>query len=274
MFIKTNSNGITLIALIITIIILFILAGVSISLVTGDNGVLTQTSTSKVKTDIEAIKERIGLEDSAYQMSIAAKDNLVQTPDYDSIISASSEFSSYTDVLSITPNGTLTYIGEYDTETARIAQECGVDFFLKNVKNLYDLANSFKAANSSVTASADELCLQFIRKANYDNSQWDVFAGDINEDFITYVVNATSNRLTPTYFQTATITNIDVDFDHLCANLNAIIYNDYAPLVVIPFIGTVLSDDFTGWAGDLATLMGEVAAYDSRNRWTDFQMIH
>ena len=41
-FIKKDNTGITLIALVITIIILLILAGVTIGLVTGDNGILEQ----------------------------------------------------------------------------------------------------------------------------------------------------------------------------------------------------------------------------------------
>ena len=38
---KYNINGITLIALVITIIVLLILAGVSITMLTGNNGILT-----------------------------------------------------------------------------------------------------------------------------------------------------------------------------------------------------------------------------------------
>ena len=44
-----NKNGITLIALVITIIVLLILAGVSISLTLGQNGVLTQAKTAVEK---------------------------------------------------------------------------------------------------------------------------------------------------------------------------------------------------------------------------------
>ena len=40
----TNQKGITLIALVITIIVLLILAGVSIAMLTGDNGILTKSS--------------------------------------------------------------------------------------------------------------------------------------------------------------------------------------------------------------------------------------
>ena len=53
---KTNNRGITLIALVITIIVLLILAGVSISMLTGQNGILTQASKAK-KTTEEAAKE-------------------------------------------------------------------------------------------------------------------------------------------------------------------------------------------------------------------------
>ena len=46
-----NQNGITLVALVITIIVLLILAGVSISLVMGNNGVLTQASNAVTAND-------------------------------------------------------------------------------------------------------------------------------------------------------------------------------------------------------------------------------
>ena len=48
-----NQKGITLVALVITIIVLLILAGVSISLVVGNNGVLTRASNA-VETNREA----------------------------------------------------------------------------------------------------------------------------------------------------------------------------------------------------------------------------
>ncbi len=47
---KSNS-GITLVALVITIIVLLILAGVSISLVVGDNGIMTRAKDAGTKTE-------------------------------------------------------------------------------------------------------------------------------------------------------------------------------------------------------------------------------
>ena len=58
---KNRSKGITLIALVITIIVLLILAGVSIAMLTGQNGILTQAQNASKKTDIGEEKEAIGL---------------------------------------------------------------------------------------------------------------------------------------------------------------------------------------------------------------------
>ena len=44
-------KGITLIALVITIIVLLILAGVSIAMLTGQNGILTQAQNAKTTTE-------------------------------------------------------------------------------------------------------------------------------------------------------------------------------------------------------------------------------
>ena len=54
-------NGITLIALVITIIVLLILAGVSIATLTGDSGILTQSKKSKISTELSSYKEQVEL---------------------------------------------------------------------------------------------------------------------------------------------------------------------------------------------------------------------
>ena len=50
-------KGITLVALIITIIVLLILAGVSISMVLGDNGLINKAQNSVNTYDNSAVKE-------------------------------------------------------------------------------------------------------------------------------------------------------------------------------------------------------------------------
>ena len=55
---KSNERGITLIALVVTIIVLLILAGVSISMLTGNNGILTQAQRAKEETEKAAQEEQ------------------------------------------------------------------------------------------------------------------------------------------------------------------------------------------------------------------------
>ncbi len=52
-----NGRGITLIALVITIIVLLILAGVSIATLTGEGGILTKAETAKEKTRGSSVEE-------------------------------------------------------------------------------------------------------------------------------------------------------------------------------------------------------------------------
>ena len=59
---KRKEQGITLIALVITIIVLLILAGVSIAMLTGDNGILTQAQRAKNETSISTEKEALGVQ--------------------------------------------------------------------------------------------------------------------------------------------------------------------------------------------------------------------
>ncbi len=56
-----NSKGITLIALVITIVVLLILASVSIAMLTGDNGILTQANEAKEKTTYKGAEEKVKL---------------------------------------------------------------------------------------------------------------------------------------------------------------------------------------------------------------------
>ena len=58
---KFKENGITLIALVITIIVLLILAGISIAMLTGQNGILTQAQNAKIITEQANAQEKVEL---------------------------------------------------------------------------------------------------------------------------------------------------------------------------------------------------------------------
>ena len=52
-----EQKGVTLIALVITIIVLLILAGVSIAFLPGENGIITKSTTASAETNIAGAKE-------------------------------------------------------------------------------------------------------------------------------------------------------------------------------------------------------------------------
>ncbi len=78
-----NKKGITLIALIITIIVLLILAGISISAISGEDGMISKAGTAKEKSRAGEIKDIVGLTVSNNKIaevqgeSITTKEELV-----------------------------------------------------------------------------------------------------------------------------------------------------------------------------------------------------
>ncbi len=56
-----KNKGITLIALVITIIILLILASITIATLTGENGIITKAQEAKIKTEEAQLDEQLKL---------------------------------------------------------------------------------------------------------------------------------------------------------------------------------------------------------------------
>lgn len=71
---KNNFRGITLIALVITIIVLLILAGVSIAMLTGQNGILSQASKAAEETEVASAIEQAKIDVLNWQNEQLKKD--------------------------------------------------------------------------------------------------------------------------------------------------------------------------------------------------------
>ena len=71
----TLNKGITLIALVITIIVLLILAGVTIATLMGDNGILTKATEAKNDQADGTVKEAVALLWNEYQLEIKSSSN-------------------------------------------------------------------------------------------------------------------------------------------------------------------------------------------------------
>ena len=100
-----STKGITLIALVVTIIILLILAGVSIAMLTGNNGVLTQAKSAKEKTGEKGEQERVNL---AASSAMTLGTGTITTENLNKAIQ--DEFGAGK---SVTGTGPWTYQGEY-----------------------------------------------------------------------------------------------------------------------------------------------------------------
>ncbi len=70
---KTFNNGITLIALVITIIVILILAGISIVMLTGENGILTKARQAKEESDYSAAEEKVKIAILEYQVKMKSE---------------------------------------------------------------------------------------------------------------------------------------------------------------------------------------------------------
>ena len=114
-----NQKGITLIALVITIIVLLILAGVSIAMLTGDNGILTRATDAKNDTKIAEIAENVQLGiGAAYAASVAPTN-----PVAFSITSIASEVAK-TSGKTVTGTGTtISYTDGSDTYTITLKSD-------------------------------------------------------------------------------------------------------------------------------------------------------
>ena len=73
-----KQNGITLIALVITIIVIFILAGVVIQTLTGDNSILSKTTEAEFKNEIKQYEEELKLKIANEEIdTLGNRENLI-----------------------------------------------------------------------------------------------------------------------------------------------------------------------------------------------------
>ena len=70
-----DNKGITLVALVVTIIVLIILAGISINLVLGDNGIITIARKAKENTELARIEEETQLNELYSQLETSSSDS-------------------------------------------------------------------------------------------------------------------------------------------------------------------------------------------------------
>ena len=78
-----NKKGITLIALVVTIVVLLILAGTAIAMLTGDNGIIKKAQLAKKLTEESSEKEKLQLIMQMYHLQKENEKNFIGTKLYD-----------------------------------------------------------------------------------------------------------------------------------------------------------------------------------------------
>ena len=160
--VKENKKGITLVALIVTIVVLLILAGVSLNLLIGNNGIITRAKQAKISNDLSSYKEQLAMfiadkktENSEfYESSLTAgKNNLyynTKTSEDEKTIKdiIKDVKDEYLDSLEVV-KGKLT-VNTKDKNIIKVAQAVGVE------PNPYDIRDGVLQSSDSNLLLMDE----------------------------------------------------------------------------------------------------------------------
>ena len=167
-----TSNGITLIALVITIIVLLILAGISISMLSGDNSILQKATDAKTFTSRASVVEQARTDILGYQAENKGTD--LQKSQLQTVLEKyfkevpDLENMSDTEIL----NKELETIAEYGTHTI-------------TVKEIFN--GNFSENNQLQVATPDEINAKIgtvVTGYSAKDIEWQVYYADNNETFL------------------------------------------------------------------------------------------
>lgn len=191
--VKANS-GITLVALIVTVIVLIILAGISINLVLGDNGILKLTKKAKENYTIAANEEIAMLGTISRQIESDNTDGNINNNPKDETDNGEYFFQSYNGFTNIIGTGRInslyglmpiTY--EPSEEDSNGWNEAGWNHCLyeKKLDSPFDLSREFEISLKSrfVTSSSTQVGCIFIylQKLNNENNYDDIIKIQIGD---------------------------------------------------------------------------------------------
>lgn len=151
---KKNNKGITLIALIVTIIVLLILAGITVASLSGDNGLIDKTSEAQFRTEIAQYQEDLDLS----IIKEEGKNKRGRTNKFNA--------TSYDDIKKIIPSFHKKYENSLVIEEDKLV-------FKGNNKSLYKLA-----LDMGLISSDDLLDDEILEELQPFITEWTVSAND------------------------------------------------------------------------------------------------
>ena len=177
-----KQEGITLVALVITIIILLILAMVSIKIVM-DGGLITKASDATTQHTIAAEKEKIQTGYAAYQMALANKENVTKpTIEGAAKVTPKGEdwsvtFTKTNNEYELKKDGTITLTKQGNGSTTTVGwTDNGNDTFTKEdvTVKLGDIVNYDEGKNYSTTIKTSESGYPIDQTFKTDDLNWRV----------------------------------------------------------------------------------------------------
>ena len=177
-----KQEGITLVALVITIIILLILAMVSIKIVM-DGGLITKASDATIQHTIAAEKEKIQTGNAAYQMALANKENVTKpTIEEEATVTPKGEdwsvtFTKTNNEYELKKDGTITLTKQGNGSTTTVGwTDNGNDTFTKEdvTVKLGDIVNYDEGKNYSTTIKTSESGYPIDQTFKTDDLNWRV----------------------------------------------------------------------------------------------------
>ena len=184
-----NNKGITLVALVVTIIVLIILAGISINLILGDNGIITIAKKAKENTELAKIQEETELNELYEQIETEGA-NSGNLP-YDSIAK----------------------LAEFKTAIANAIEEAGgikpdttaeTSVFANNIKGIV------KEVTKNATATAEDIA---VGKTAYINGELITGTSEKqNSNLAFYAKQCYSTNSLSTTVSEGTIINDSINF--------------------------------------------------------------
>ena len=152
---KRETRGITLIALVVTIVVLLILAGTAIAMLTGDSGIMTNAQKAKMSTELAGYKEEVELYKAEKYMENIEFEETSLTAGKENLFYNTQESGETGNIKTIIPDISDKYLEKLEIIKEHInlaVQEKGeiavkelrkhIAWYTKNLKNSSEFRNS------------------------------------------------------------------------------------------------------------------------------------
>jgi len=198
------SNGITLIALVLTIIVLLILAGISIATLTGENGLLTKSTTAEEQTKFTNAEEKVKLAVMASYNTNSELDTSMLKENLNAINGIETKVEEVSFNLTITVDGYNFVI----TKLGKVKSEQKGDILVPTITHVITPEEGTKASSVDIkiTAQFGESGIRYIQKPDgtIENSNTTTYTVTQNGDYPFIIKDSDDNETT----YTVTINNV------------------------------------------------------------------